>query len=547
MAVWRRVLLLCSVLAGCGGSGSPGSDEGGQGSDAPGDSTPSGGVGDRTENPPTSEGPTTPEQPAPEQPSEPTPPSGETPEEPGTPTPPSTPFGTPYLVRDIFPPASVDLPPWYGPAPSSLVAFGDRLFFAANFEDGRGGLWTSDGSTGGTVELKGFPPDSAARQSSVQGLTPVGNQLFFSARDDAQGRELWVTDGSVSGTRQVKDITPGTGDSNLSNLIRVGSRLFFLRTVTSAEDGASRSEVWTSDGSEAGTFRVKDLGAESYVSGTPTVLGGALFFTVDEPEHGAELWRTDGTEAGTRRVKDIEPGTGSAYPSSFQTAGGLLFFITDAPSRGQELWRTDGTEAGTQVVRVLPHTSSPVVSLMPGTGANVFLARSGADHLMRLSSLEPTSAGGVLERDVATLTNAYAAQDDSDPSVTTYAVAGGKLFFGQAISSGGPAPRDVQLWVTDGTQAGTLQLARPLSTSDEYQSPLFAVDDRVLFTGRGSDTGVEPWTSDGTVAGTTRVGDINPGAGGSFAYGFTRVGSTVYFVADDGTHDYELWALPITD
>ena len=519
MAVWRRVLLLCSVWVGCGGTGTPGLDGSGQGDEAPGDSTPSDGSGGRTDNATPPEGPTPPSQP-------------------------STSFGTPYLVRDIFPPSSIT-PPWYQPAPELLVSFRGRLYFAPYFADGHGGLWTSDGSEGGTVELKGFPAETEIPWNPVQGLTPVGNQLFFSGRDEAYGRELWVSDGSASGTRRVKDITPGAGDTSLTDLTRLGTRLFFIRSQMS-EDYSVRSEVWMSDGSEAGTFRVKDLGPKSYVTGTPTVMGGTLLFSVDEPEHGSELWRTDGTEAGTFRVKDIEPGAGGAHPRSFQTAGGSLFFITDTQSRDQELWRTDGTEAGTQWVRALPRASTPVASLMPGTGSNVFLAHSGADHLMRLSSLELDGSGGVREREVATLTNDYAAQEDADPGVVTFAVAGGKLFFAQAISSGGPVPLEAQLWVTDGTQAGTLQLSRLLSRRDEFQSSIYAVGDRVLYNESGSDLGLEPWVSDGTAAGTALVQDINPG-GNSFPYRFTRVGSTVYFVAYDSTHGYELWALPIND
>jgi ELWxxDGT repeat protein len=37
-------------------------------------------------------------------------------------------------------------------------------------------------------------------------------------------------------------------------------------------------------------------------------VGGKLFFTAGDGVHGRELWTSDGTEAGTVLVKDIKPG-----------------------------------------------------------------------------------------------------------------------------------------------------------------------------------------------------------------------------------------------
>ena len=40
-----------------------------------------------------------------------------------------------------------------------------------------------------------------------------------------------------------------------------------------------------------------------------TEVNGIVFFAATDSLHGSELWRTDGTAAGTFRVKDIAPGT----------------------------------------------------------------------------------------------------------------------------------------------------------------------------------------------------------------------------------------------
>ena len=71
--------------------------------------------------------------------------------------------------------------------------------------------------------------------------TAVGSSLFFSAKD-GKGRELWRSDGTAAGTLRVKDIRVGSGSSNPRFLTAV-DRLFFVAT-----NGSSRAHLWTSDG-----------------------------------------------------------------------------------------------------------------------------------------------------------------------------------------------------------------------------------------------------------------------------------------------------------
>ena len=83
-----------------------------------------------------------------------------------------------------------------------------------------------------------------------------------------------------------------------------------------ADDGVSGEELWATDGTEAGTRRVRDV--RSGVRGSEprwlTVAGGRLFFAADDGTHGRELWVSDGTEAGTVLAADLLPGAGSSLP-----------------------------------------------------------------------------------------------------------------------------------------------------------------------------------------------------------------------------------------
>ena len=69
-----------------------------------------------------------------------------------------------------------------------------------------------------------------------------------------------------------------------------------------------------------------------------TALNGRLDFTASSSGHGTELWESDGTEAGTRLVHDIAPGALSSDPEELVAAGGKLFFTADDGVHGREPW-----------------------------------------------------------------------------------------------------------------------------------------------------------------------------------------------------------------
>lgn len=86
--------------------------------------------------------------------------------------------------------------------------------------------------------------------------------------------------------------------------------------------------------------------------------------------------------------------------------------------------------------------------------------------------------------------------------------------------------------------------------SSELTPESAVIDGVTYFLADTHDTGVELWRSDGTAAGTWLVKDINPGPENGFVMrydnyacrpAFTVVGHTLFFVASDGVHGFELW------
>ncbi len=527
-------------------------------------------------------------------------------------------------VLDINPGASSSLDLAIPPtaAPDAITSpKGGAILFAAN--DGAHGseLWLSDGTDDGTYLLKDIAagPDG----SSPRRFTAVNGAVYFSTTGP-EGQELWRTDGTAAGTTLVKDIFPGTSDSIPQELTAVGNLLFFLAyddinfglrlfrsdgtaagtfRLQSASgepiefgfstptgfgrhglsaingklvflaDGSDGVQLWSSDGTSAGTLSVTAADKAAVVTKDGyAVLGGNLYFR--QGSQGREVWRSDGTAPGTVRVHDGPWVTSSFYldgwatyhPDTFAAFGGKLYFAAyDGTAEEEQLWKSDGTEAGTaKLENLAPSLLRPLASrlvfsnvgslwstdgtpggaqLLPGftlelttLGNEVYFANSDAGHGTELWKTDGTPAGTGLVADLVPGTA------PSRPRLLT--AVGARLFF-QAFDEAGSGG---ELWVSDGTAAGSFLVADLVpGAGSSAPENLTAAGNLLFFTARTSSFGRELWKSDGTAAGTVLVKDINPGTASSnpgdpvpetFA---APAGGPLFFVANDGVHGEELW------
>lgn len=97
---------------------------------------------------------------------------------------------------------------------------------------------------------------------------------------------------------------------------------------------------------------------------------------------------------------------------------------------------------------------------------------------------------------------------------------------------------DNTLWVTDATSmAGTFQLSPDIEFEGEWA--LFS--GQVIFTGSSDATGSEIYISDGTVAGTKIISDIVAGGDGSAPENLVMLNGAIYFTAETPAQGRELW------
>jgi ELWxxDGT repeat protein len=182
--------------------------------------------------------------------------------------------------------------------------------------------------------------------------------LFFTAEDGAHGRELWTSDGTLAGTELVTDLVPGLPSSHPALLERLGDSQVVFR----AQLPDVGLEPFVSDGTAAGTKLLKDAVSGpfgSFPGGFTTTGSRFAWFTALGDGVGAELWRTDGTPAGTTLVADIQPGAGSSSPAGLMSAGGQLLFTADDGLLGRELWSVNsGASVQPKGTSPIPFTAS---------------------------------------------------------------------------------------------------------------------------------------------------------------------------------------------
>jgi ELWxxDGT repeat protein len=412
--------------------------------------------------------------------------------------------------------------------PSPLKAVGGNLFFVGNNDpSGTYYLWFSDGTTIGTRELT-----NARIDPQLTTLTDVAGTLFYVGKDADGDIELWRSDGIEAGTARIKNINPA-GSSSPSHFVPLGGTLFF-----SADTGQGFA-FWKSDGSEAGTVLVKDpglipagidpLGIYQQYDYEMTDLNGQLFFVADDGTHGYELWISDGSDSGTRMVKDINP-VGSSGPFELTRWNDRLYFLARSDTSAG-LWVSDGTAGGTQPLKV---SSLP---LPPGEFPPDFLTVAG-DALYFLTS-DPSgetlwktdgSASGTIQ--VATIP-----RPTSGGLARSLMSAGGRLFFVASDDAHGQ-----ELWTSDGTAGGT-HILKDIITGSNGLNPTGLTDvNGTLFFFVQIGDGPQLWKSDGTAGGTVQVKDLGyAGNGGFNPANFTVVGSRLFFTAGSRIEDLGLY------
>jgi ELWxxDGT repeat protein len=459
-----------------------------------------------------------------------------------------------------------------GLVPEDLTSAGNKVIFVATDTDDYRGLWVTDGTTSGTVEIGGLnnagisgaprsefdPPAMESFGTDViftfggsiwvsdgtatgtvdiaNGLTANEDLTVFGAKalfEDSG--ELWITDGTAAGTMEIGgSANAGIVGATHGFWVPHNFTVFGNKVIFTADDSAGDvNALWITDGTAAGTTEIGGL-KNAGISGqgrfafspNPLVsIGTKFLFTATDPSGVSTLWVTDGTAAGTFELGGTNnagvagaPAAG-LDPTSITASGGIGYFMSPDSTGTSRLWETDGTVAGTHVVAAGPtglpfdptDLTAAMVAAVNGEGAPDILWRNSSTGGVELWS--PNGSGGFTYESLGAVSTIWQIQASGD-----FTGNGADDILWRNSSTG-----DVELWNANGSGGFTYQDLGVVNTSWQ----IAGIGD---FTGDGED-GIL-WRN----ASTGGVELWNPNGSGSFTYDNLGTVSTSWQIA--GTGDF---------
>nr|WP_319573089.1 T9SS type A sorting domain-containing protein [uncultured Draconibacterium sp.] len=353
------------------------------------------------------------------------------------------------------------------------------------------------------------------------GISVYGNSLMrFSYEERNEGDEIFADDDVSDTVICVKDF----GFSWISS-----SKVFTLNLNDQLVLGFYNKGLWKSDGTEEGTFVLKDVNIWVLPENPEAVSNGVVLFGGWENLSSDNyLWKTDGTTEGTVLVKDI--------PTPYNLQFVWNKWIFKAPA---EYYYSTGPFVGWQI-------SSYGVFISDGTTDGTY-------------QVDPDFSGGIesifvfelVEKDVVfdgrmiytcneLFENISLLKNfDVDEIINPTKVNDSLVFFGteDAFYIENIRNQESALWKTDGTLGGTESLVDSFHNISNFT----IANGKLFFIGDDVTHGGELWISDGTQEGTRLVKDISSGVLSSNLDNLLAYNGKLYFTVYDDSIGFSLW------
>jgi ELWxxDGT repeat protein len=220
---------------------------------------------------------------------------------------------------------------------SDSIALNGKVYVALNSSLSccQPDLWATDGTSAGTVRIdsnEGYPTFHLQPSS----LEAFGSSVALLTDTENQGVQLSMVN-TTSNALTILDTTAGA--SYGSTIAAMDGFILFL-----SGNPNNGVELWRSDGTLPGTALVTNMGQGVQFSQlgqniVMTRVGDRAIFQSENAQNGPQLWSSDGTAAGTVPLIATPTPSGSGYSQPLLALGGLALLRglrpnTRAPSTG---------------------------------------------------------------------------------------------------------------------------------------------------------------------------------------------------------------------
>jgi ELWxxDGT repeat protein len=419
-------------------------------------------------------------------------------------------------------------------------------FFAATDASGHVGLWRTDGTAGGTIEIN---PTGANATIGIDphNITQYGTSVVFSGLDSNNYYNLWISDGTDAGTLRIT-----AGFQSSSGLQPYGFTVFGTRVLF----GGTDSNGYVNPFMLVGGVAQRIASTSSGIGMDPediTVFGTRVLLNGVNGSGNRSLWITDGSSF----VKELYTGTtsnGGLNPSYLTVFNDRVIFAGVDSNGINALWITDGTVGGTREITPNLLGAAAGVQINPTeittlNSTRVLFNGAGANGAFGLFATDGTTHGtrlltaGINPTDITVLNPTRAIFEGTDSQgvlglwVTNGTTAGTRVVLAGTATVGGLDPHDITvisgtralfagtdaagligLWITDGTATGTRELmAGTAAFGGLNPTEITAIGGgRAVFAATDSSGFHGLWVTDGTTAGTVEIvsgaawGGLNP-------------------------------------
>ncbi|MVO09486.1 T9SS type A sorting domain-containing protein [Flavobacterium sp. TP390] len=238
------------------------------------------------------------------------------------------------------------------------------------------------------------------------------------------------------------------------------------------------------------------------------------------------------------QIADIWTGTNNSSPRDFVEYNGEIYFRATNQYQ-EELYKSNGLVGNIQMVKNINGGASSVPKPLFVFNNLLFFKATTTAEGEELWVTDGTESGTIMLKDIQP-GNASSQVFETPRPLNQYFIKNGELYF-----TARDQPAAFSLWKTDGTPTGTVKVFDPVGFV--FGDNFTEFNGKWYFTGRNTNAmNPELYVTDGTEAGTDLFAEINPSTSNTLAAGsnprhFQVYDGYLYFAADNGTIGEELY------